>query len=188
MDVHQLSIAFVAEQDRLLARVNTREGQELQFWLTRRIALGLAPLMDRLLIEQVARQGGPATSHLASLDALSKKAMADFQRSDSLRGADFATPYQPSGDSKPLFDTPLLVTDLNVTPKGKSAVHMQFVEKLPGCDGQRSFETALQDQMVYAFVHLLEVAIASAQWCEPAASAAASPAGAHDGEKPQYLN
>ena len=51
MDVHQLSIAFVAEQDRLLARVNTREGQELQFWLTRRIALGLAPLMDRLLIE-----------------------------------------------------------------------------------------------------------------------------------------
>ena len=114
--------------------------------------------------------------------------MADFQRSDSLRGADFATPYQPSGDSKPLFDTALLVTDLNVTPKGKSAVHMQFVEKLPGCDGQRSFEMALQDQMVYAFVHLLEVAIASAQWCEPAASAAASPAGAHDGEKPQYLN
>ena len=52
----------------------------------------------------------------------------------------------------------------------------------------RSFEMALQDQMVYAFVHLLEVAIASAQWSEPAAGASASPAGAHDGEKPQYLN
>ena len=92
MHVHQLSITYVPEQDRILVRVNTKQGQELQFWFTRRLTLGLTPLLDRAVTEHAARQAGPATSHVAAMDAMSKMAMAQFQRAETLKSSDFTTP------------------------------------------------------------------------------------------------
>ena len=87
MNIHQLSVIYVDEQDRILVRVNTLQGQELRFWFTRRLTLGLMPLLDRAVTDHVARQGGPATSHVAAMDDLSRKAVAQFQRGAQARRA-----------------------------------------------------------------------------------------------------
>ncbi len=191
MNVHQLSIAFVPEQDRILARVNTKEGRELQFWFTRRLALGLSPLMDKAVTEHVLRHAGPATSHVATMDELAKKAVTQFQRSETLKRADFATPYKASEASVPLFETPLLVTEVNVAPLDNGQLRLSFAEKLPGRAGNRNFQMALSEQLIHAFVHLLERAIKQSQWRELPARAAqvAEPAEPGNGpEKPGYLN
>ena len=181
MNVHQLSIAYVPEQDRIQVRVNTKEGQELRFWFTRRLTTGLMPLLDRAVAEHVALQGGPATSHVAAMDDLSRQAMAQFKHTENLKTPDA---------SVPVFDHPLLVTEINLAPLPNGQLRLSFAEKLSGIQGQRSFQMALSDQLIHAFVHLLERAVQQSQWRDatPAAAAASATDPSRGPDKPQYLN
>jgi hypothetical protein len=56
MNIHQLSVNYLQEQDRILARINTTDGAELRLWLTRRLTMGLMPLLNKIVTEQVAKQ------------------------------------------------------------------------------------------------------------------------------------
>ena len=193
MNVHQLSIAYVPEQDRVLVRVNTRVGKELQFWLTRRLTLGLSPLMDKVVTDHLAGHDGFATSHLAAMDDISKKAVVRFQCSETLKNADFATPYKASGAGMPLFDHPLLVTEVHVASLNNGQLRLTCTEKLSlaPAAAPRSFQMALSQELTYACVHLLERAVMQSQWLVPTGNAAA-PAVAQDfatgPDKPGYLN
>jgi len=209
MNVHQLSIAYVPEQDRILVRVNTKEGRELQFWLTRRLTLGLSPLLDKVVTEHAARHGGLATAHVATMDDLAKKAVAQFQRTETLKKADFATPYKASEASVPLFDHPLLVTEVNIAPLTNGQLRLSCAEKLPGqavassivaggpvtgpaVPPPRSFQMALSEQLIHAFVHLLERAVVQSRWRvvpDGATTPASTPPDPAPGsDKPVYLN
>ncbi len=181
MNVHQLSIAYVPEQDRILARVNTKEGRELQCWFTRRVALGVAPVIEKLVTEQAARRGGLSPAHLAGMDDLAREAVAQFQKTEALARADFATPYKATEVSLPLFDPPLLVTEVNMATLTNGQLKLAFTEKLPGKSGSRNFQMALSDLLVQAFVHLLGRAIVQSQWrqtpgADPALAALPEPA------------
>ncbi len=191
MNVHQLSIAYVPQQDRLLVRVNTNEGQELQVWITRRIALGLSPLLDKAVVEQAATRTTPGSRRMAPLDQQAKQAIAQFQRVESLQKADFATPYGSGEKKRPVFEQPLVVTDIALTPLGNGQLQLAFAEK-PGTDqAPRGFQLALGDQLQHAFVHLLERAILQSQWRDGVASGGAG-SGQDDSAdrvgKPGYLN
>jgi hypothetical protein len=189
MNVHQLSIAFLPEQDRLLVRINTQEGQELQFWFTRRLTLGLSPLLGKVVADHVVGQAGLDPSRLAGMDDLAKRAVAQFQRGEPLRNADFTTPYKTSGADVPLFASPLLVTEVNIAPIGHSRLRMGCAEKLSGGADTRSFQMDLSEQLVHAFVHLLERALKQSQWRDAGAAAAAiAPDRADSPAKPGYLN
>ena len=190
MNVHQLSIAYVPEQDRILVRVNTKQGQELRFWFTRRLTIGLMPLLDRAVTEHVARQGGLATSHVAAMDDLSKQAMAQFKRSENLKTSDFATPYKTPEASVPVFEQALLVTEINVAPLPNGQLRLSFSEKLSGTPPPRSFQMALSDQLIHAFAHLLERALQQSQWQDTTRAAASAPAPdpSRGPDKPHYLN
>lgn len=166
MHVRQMSISYLPEQDRIRVRVNTSESREMQFWLTRRLTLGLAPLMERLVTEAAARRGGPATTHLASADPVTKKAMADFKRNETIRTADFSTPYQVPEASPPLFDSPLLITEVNLAPLAAGALRLKCSEKLADGQQARTFEMTLSDTLTHAFMHLLERAVVASRWRE----------------------
>lgn len=191
MNVYQLSVAYVAEQDRILVRVNTREGSELQFWFTRRLTLGLSPLMDKVMADLGARQSGVAAQQFASMDALAKKAVTEFQRGNSLQNADFATPYKAAEPAVQLFSDPLLVTEVNIAPLANGQLRLSFSEKLPAGPVPRSFQLALSEQLVHAFNHLLERALQQSAWRRPPGaleSAAAVPDGTAAPENSGYLN
>lgn len=188
MHVHQLSISYLPEQDRILVRVNTSENKELQFWFTRRLALGLMPLLDRISTERAAHRGGLATAHMAPADPLAKKAMAEFQRNETLRSADFSTPYQTPPAGEPLFGGPLLITEIKIASMAGGQLRLNCTEKLADKPEQRKFELALSDALTHAFMHLLERAIASSQWRSAGAVGAAPATTAAPESKPSYLN
>lgn len=188
MHVRQMSISYLAEQDRILVRVNTQESRELQFWCTRRLTLGLAPLLERLAAEAAARRGGPATTHLAAADPATKKALADFNRSESMRSADFATPYQVDATNQPLFTSPLLLTEVNVAPLANGALRLRCVEKLGSAPAPRTFELVLSESLMHAFMHLLERAVASSGWRGAAAVQARAEDVPEGNPAPGYLN
>ncbi len=201
MDIHQLSVNYIQEQDRILVRINTTADQELRLWFTRRLTLDFMPMTQRIVAEWVAKQEtvkSPLTMPAASADAQTKSLLADFKREESLQKSDFHTPYK-APNALPLGAEPLLVTEISITPLPSGQLQMAFNEKLPLNNGQphpnpRGFRVALEQKLVHGFVHLLQKAVDTSQWASASAVAAQPPTLPGDGsmngggERPRYLN
>lgn len=197
MNIHQLSVNYLQEQDRILARINTTDGAELRLWLTRRLTLGLMPLLSKIVTEQVATQEAlksPNISPTSAADAQTKALLTEFKKEESLQKSDFKTPFKDQPEQLPLGAKPLLVTEVNVTPLANGQLQLAFSEKLPDTPNPRSFQIALEANLVHGFVHLLEKAVAASLWTQalPLAGPASTdrlPGESGGGsEKPRYLN
>ncbi len=191
MQVHQFSVIYHQEQDRILTRINTTAGEELRIWLTRRLMLPLWPTLNKSVADHVARQKGEQgqiQSPLAHSDDLTRQMMADFERQGSLENSDFKTPFKSSPSQLPLGEDPLVVTQISMTPLKSGSLRLEFEEKLPGQAAPRAFQVSLAPQTMHALIHLLEKALNRSGWLgggsgEPVVLATSAAA-----EKPRYLN
>jgi hypothetical protein len=198
MNIHQLSVNYLQEQDRILARINTTDGAELRLWFTRRLTLGLMPLLQKIVTEQVAKQEAlksPYISPSAAADAQTKALLAEFKKEASLQKSDFQTPFKDQPAQLPLGAKPLLVTEVNITPLANGQLQLAFCEKLPDTPHPRSFQIALEANLIHGFVHLLEKALSTSMWTQGLALAGRSAidrlpgeSGGGGSEKPKYLN
>ena len=194
MNIHQLSVTYLAEQDRILMRVNTTASEEMRLWLTRRLMLGLWPLLSRLLTEHLLKLEAAGTS-LGAADEELKKMLADFRKEEFLQHADFDTPYQDNKQALPLGEEPLLVTDVDAAPLPNGRLRLSFNEAVPdqrpGAEPRR-FQMEMEPRLMQGLLHLLEQALVQSRWREsfqPAAVDDASPAeGMSKASRPRYLN
>jgi hypothetical protein len=192
MKIHQLSVTYLAEQDRILVRVNTAAAEEMRLWLTRRLMLGLWPLLSKLLTKHLLKLEA-AGSSLETADEGLKKMLADFRKEEFLKDADFDTPYRENQAQLPLGEKPLLITDVDASPLPNGRLRLSFNERLPGVEKPRSFQMEMEPKLMQGMMHLLEQALARSQWREAfAAGPVAVDDGAGDDEqslrKPRYLN
>jgi hypothetical protein len=192
MKIHQLSVAYLAEQDRILVRINTAAAEEMRLWLTRRLMLGLWPLLSKLLTKHLLKLEAAGTS-LETADEALKKMLADFRKEEFLKDADFETPYKENQAQLPLGEEPLLITDVDASPLPSGRLRLSFNERLPGEAKPRSFQMEMEPKLMQGMMHLLEQALARSQWREPfAAGPVAVEEGAAGEEqslrKPRYLN
>jgi hypothetical protein len=192
MKIHQLSVNYLADQDRILMRVNTRAAEEMRLWLTRRLMLGLWPLLSKLLTKHLLKLEAAGTL-LDTADEDLKKMLAEFRKEEFLRNADFDTPYQAASAGLPLGEKPLLVTDVDAAPLPNGRLRLSFNERKPNADNPRSFQMEMEPQLMQGLMHLLEQALARSQWreafgaplaVEDTASLDDTPAP----RKPRYLN
>jgi hypothetical protein len=190
MQIHQMSVTYLPEQDRILMRVNTTEGEEMRLWLTRRLMVGLWPLLTKLLTEHLLKLESAGAS-LAGANPELKKMLAEFRKEEFLQHADFDTPYKEGQQNLPLGEDPLLVTDVDATPLTGGPLRLNFNERPPSGDAKpRSFQMEMAPKLMQGLMHLLDQALLTSQWREPfVAPAAAEPAAEDgDGAKPRYLN
>jgi len=206
MNIHQVSVSYVQEQDRMMIRINGKDGGELRAWLTRRLALALMPVLNRTAAEQIKKIATPVEAP-TSLDEQRGQLLTAFEKEASLRSGDFKTPYrdQPGLPTDlPMGPEPLLLTEVKVTPMGNGQLRMQLFEKLPGQEAVRHFQVMMDAPLSNGLLHLLHQAIKMSQWLDvPAAmlvapqNQALPPAEAADTEpaelalepaKPKYLN
>jgi len=190
MNIRQLSVTYLPEQDRILMRMNTTTGEEMRLWLTRRLMLGLWPLLSRLLTAHLLKLEAAGTV-LDTADEALRKMLADFRREEFLQHADFDTPYQDQ-QALPLGEDPLLVTDVDASPLASGQLRLNFNERPPDAASPRSFEMEMEPRLMQGLMHLLEQALAQSHWREPFAAPAApqdSPATDEAGpDRPRYLN
>jgi len=189
MNIHQLSVTYLAEQDRVLLRVNTTASEEMRLWLTRRLMLGLWPLLSRLLTEHLLKLEAAGTS-LDRADEQLKSMLAEFRKEEFLQHADFETPYQDN-QVLPLGEEPLLVTDVDAAPLPNGRLQLSFNERPPNADKPRSFQMEMEPRLMHGLMHLLGQALAQSHWREPFATPTAldDTASPEDGpQKPRYLN
>lgn len=157
--IHQLQASYQIGQDRILVRINTHAGEELRLWLTRRMLKNLFPHMSKAcedLVSTLPQQ----TSH----DGADQHALTELSKQESLREADFQTPFDNQALSLPMGDEPLLVTTVQIATSAAGTVRLGFEEKLPGGSKTRSFELTLNSTLLHGFLHLLETALKQAEW------------------------
>jgi hypothetical protein len=159
MTIHQLQASYVTEQDRILVRLNTHAGEELRLWLTRRMVRNLFPHMIKLTTELIA----PRTQN-SDRDGTDSKASVQFKIQESLRQADFETPFNTQATALPIGESPLLATTVHITPSEGGGLRIGFEEKVPELAGSRSFEVTLGQDLLHGFMRLLESALQQADW------------------------
>ena len=192
MKIQQLSVTYLSEQDRILVRVNTAAAKEMQLWLTRRLMVGLWPLLSKLLTQHLLKLEAAGRT-LDAADPGLRKMLADFRRDEFLKEADFETPYRERPSLLDQSDLPLLVTDVDASPMPDGRLRLSFNEHLKDVGGDpRSFQVELQPKLMQGLMHLLEQALARAQWGEPLGSPATDDGTPLDdsqaGRRPRYLN
>lgn len=191
MQIHQMSVTYLPEQDRILMRINTTEGEEMRMWLTRRLMVGLWPLLTKLLTEHLLKLESAGAS-LAGANPELKKMLADFRKEEFLQHADFDTPYKEGQASLPLGEEPLLVTDVDATPLANGPLKLNFNERPPADSDSkpRSFQMEMQPKLMQGLMHLLDQAMLQSQWREAFVQPAAGEVAAADGDdgRPKYLN
>jgi hypothetical protein len=190
MQIHQMSVTYLPEQDRILMRVNTTEGEETRMWLTRRLMVGLWPLLSKLLTEHLLKLESAGAS-LSGANPELKKMLAEFRKEEFLQHADFDTPYQEGQVRHPLGEEPLLVTDEDAKPLPNGPLRLNFNESPPnGASKPRSFRMEMQPKLMQGLMHLLDQALLQSQWREAFHHVAgAEPAADEgDGHRPRYLN
>ena len=201
MNIHQLSIIYLVEEDRLLMRINGKDGGgELRAWLTRRLALALFPVLNHTTVEQMKKLAGPTTPP-ASLDDQRRQLLSAFQTEAALRTGDFETPYEeqthsPSGLA--VGPTPLLLTEAKLTLMANGELRLQVFEKIPGQEAVRNFQLMMEAPLSHGLLQLLHQGLNAARWLDAPAPPAvpepvASPADAAELlatnlAKPKYLN
>ncbi|MES2633946.1 MAG: hypothetical protein V4669_13310 [Pseudomonadota bacterium] len=192
MKIHQLSVTYLAEQDRILARINTDASEEMRLWLTRRLMLGLWPLLSKLLTKHLLKLESAGTS-LETADEGLKQMLADFRKEEFLKDADFDTPYKEQQAQLPLGEEPLLVTDVEASPLPNGRLRLSFNERTPNAQAPRSFQMEMEPKLMQGLMHLLEQALARSQWREPfgnplVVDEAAVSEDDQSPRKPRYLN
>lgn len=159
MNIHQLSVSYQVDHDRILVQVNTLDSEEMRLWLTRRLVLNFLPHLNRLVINVEA-----SSMQLASQDDLAKKMVMEFKKQESITQADFKTPFKPQASIYPVGKEPLLVTSIQLAPDGKGALRIGFEEKTMGAVAPRGFHMTMASTLLHGFTHLLEAAIRVSEW------------------------
>lgn len=150
MQIHQLTVKYDAEEDRLLLRINTLDRRELRFWLTRRFTGLLMPVLDKMLAQSPERLG-PAP-------ARATPALVDFERERVLASADFETRFEEAAASFPLGETPLLLARIQAGRKGNREV----VSLTPKAGA--GIELPAQPRILHTLANLIRTAADRAGW------------------------
>ncbi len=188
MDIHQLSVIYSKEQDRLLVRISATTGEELRLWLTQRMTRGLVPHLHKVVMALDA-----SDAVLADQSDASKQLFSEFKKDEVLQKADFKTPYKGNSSVLPLGAKPLLVTEVRLTPLAGGKLEIAFDEKLNDGNAARGFKIAVASELMHGFMHLLETAIGVSEWpiTMPgglSGGSASDPLAALDIPKPLFLN
>lgn len=193
MQIHQLNIQYQPEQDRILARINTVTGTELRLWLTRRLTLGLLPVLRKVEGEQLKKsliaQPDPDVG-LTAKDPKVQEMLEEFKKEQTLQQADFKTPYkQPEPGTTP--EQPLLIIEAQITPLDNFSARLKFLALAAETPQKREIKMELDPRLMRGMVHLMEKAFADSRWEQASGSLAEtlpSSAIATGDIRPQYLN
>lgn len=155
-----MSVSHDERQDRLLWRLNTREGHEYKFWLTRRMLARLLPALNQALLKIHATDPAVVASDTATLQMV-----RDFKREDMLARADFKTPFVSTGQKHPLVQEALLLTDVRLSMNKPRSLGLLLEQKTG--DGTHSCQLSLSIDSVEGLLVLIQKALKNADWALP---------------------
>ena len=122
--ISQMQMVYVAEEDRILFRVNSTGKKEYRFWVTRRYAM----LLARVLSDH--KQSDPDISSQVTQQA--KAAVQNFKKEKAMDDATFGEKFKDEGNEYPLGQDIQLAFKLSYNLKDNGTLHLSVQPK----DGQ----------------------------------------------------
>jgi hypothetical protein len=163
MNIHQVCVSYLHEHDRFLVRINTRGEEEIRLWFTRRLTLGLLPILEKASSEQISRQSSPL--NLATpLEEQRQRMLDSFTREAAAYNGDYQTPYREEPVELPLGAEPLLVTEVKMTALPTGELQLDLLEKL--ADEVRNLQIKMDAQLTHGLVSLLNQGLSNSNWLE----------------------
>lgn len=192
MNIHQVCVSYIHEQDRFLVRINTRQDEEVRLWFTRRLTLGLLPLLDKASAKLLAGQTAPIST-AAPLEEQRQRMLDNFKQEAAAYDGDYQTPYREKATVLPLGSEPLLVTEIKITPLANGKLQLEILEKF--AESARNLQITMDAQLTCGLVQLLNQGVNASQWTEVGTKPLQMQTGASeaaslisDMDKPRYLN
>ena len=151
MAIHQIQFAYDEQQDRVLMRVSTSEGEEFRFWLTRRFTRRLWGLLVRMLEQdQPVRQ---------QFDTDMKRTVLGIRHEGYAQQGNFSAPFEEREYRRPLGDEPLLLA------RAEAKLHddATFLLRLQPQTGQ-GIDMVLDAKLLHLFSKLLNQVVARTDW------------------------
>ena len=148
--LHQITMSFLAEDDRLLMRVSSTEKNEFHFLLTRRFVNILWP----------ARMTVIEKEDLASKQNLmpgARKAVTAMKHQEAIAESNFSQTHDE--DTKQLTPNPLLVTSGTVNPGKQGVTGLTFKTQ-----GGAEIKISLNKTLLHALCRLLIETTMKADW------------------------
>ncbi|MBI2994937.1 MAG: hypothetical protein HYY48_12295 [Gammaproteobacteria bacterium] len=143
--LHQINIAYVPKEDRLLLRVSTRKGDEYRAWLTRKFAA----LLLNVLREKMDHFGGAPSLAASQETKRMFKQGALSKRFDAERSMEF-----------PLGEEGILAVRFNASMTKKGNLALQILPER----GQEGITLNLTRTLLYLFYNVLTQGIDQADW------------------------
>jgi len=160
--ITQLNVTYIAEEDRVLFRFNTHDGQEFRLWLTR------ATVRQLLAVGAQASVLAHAAQH--AVPQAQAQAIAQFKQQSVEQQARFSE-YKPAAQT-PLGEAPLLALKVEMTvgsKEGRSGYAIDWT-----LAGGHQMQLTLDEDLFAKFRMLLATIQDRAQWGLGPASAVAN--------------
>jgi hypothetical protein len=119
--ISQLQMVYVAEEDRILFRVNSTDKKEYRFWVTRRYAMLLAKVLGD------HKQSDPDISSQVTQQA--KAAVQTFKKEKAMDDATFGEKFKGEGNEYPLGQDVQLAFKLSYNLKDNGTLHLTVQPK-----------------------------------------------------------
>lgn len=151
--LHQMTMSFSAEEDRLLLRMSTTEKTEYQFWLTRRFVRVLWGALIKTIENEpdIKRAIEPAT----------KRAVMAMEHQAAVGKSDFSRDHEAGHRNVTEESGPLLVIGGSVRPpKGKAGLTVLNLQTRGG----HTVNVGLNKNLLHALCRLLIDTTTHAGW------------------------
>jgi hypothetical protein len=158
MSIKQFNGEWVAQEDRILFRFNTTEGQEFRLWLTRHIVSNLLTGCQTLGVQALEKTHPHEVA----------QAMQEFQHQSVAQQLNFNATYEPQTEL-PLGEAPALVTGLRITWQSPQ-VAVDFET-----NAGQMVHLHLNEALMHTMVSLLDKLQTHAQWQLQAGATPAAP-------------
>jgi hypothetical protein len=150
MNIHQIQLAYNAQEDRILLRLSTNDRTEFRFWLTRRFVKRLWSLLRKMLEEDAS---------FKELGEEARRAVLGMQHETFVEQGDFSKGFDNQSRQLPLGGDPVLLT----TAKGKVNARGGRVLSLYPASGP-GIDIALSARLLHMICKLLRDAVSRSDW------------------------
>ena len=154
MNIHQIQMAYNAQEDRILLRILSAERAEFRFWLTRRYV----KLLWQVLLKLIERD--PAAAVHA--DENIRRTVVGFQHANVVRGGDFAKPFEDVMNSLPLGAAPILLSRITGTQPNAAQPRQQQLSLHP--EQGQGIDLGVNTELLHMISKLLVDAVKQSDW------------------------
>ena len=149
--LHQITLTYTPEEDRMLLRIGTSENTEYQFWLTRRFI----DVLWKAIIENLKKNPDIKPDMTPKV----QDALVAMSHQHAIQASDFSTQHTEDNENLTSDTGPLVVTGGGISQISDTITRLIFHTSNGG-----GFNISINQKLMHAFCHVILSTTESAGW------------------------